>query len=144
MALWTADKVADSFLELLSRDENLRKALLVCAAARSLTDEVAHRAISLVAGTNGSTDEIIYRLKDLNCVRVRGDGTWRIAEDVQPYLVKRLNEEFDADLLNRLSLLLGPMALPFTDPTDSRLEAARKRHRRAVRRRLKRPRLTVA
>ena len=91
-------------------DDNARKALLACSAALNLNDDVARRAIALVAQSNGSTDTLLDRIKGLSCVWKQWDGTWYVAEDVRASLVDRLGAEVPSDVRNGLHELLADAA----------------------------------
>jgi len=104
-----ASRTADGFLGLLA-DEGARKALLACSAALSLDDDVARRAIALVAGSNGSADALLDRVKSLSCVWREWDGTWYVAEDVRAPLVDRLSGQIPAGMIDRLHELLAEAA----------------------------------
>jgi hypothetical protein len=106
----TTAALAESYLEVLGGGAMARNALLACAAALRLDDEVARQAIALAAGSNGSTDALLRRIKDLGCVARRWDGTWYVADDVRPYLVDRFEREVPAAERVRLRDLLAEHA----------------------------------
>ena len=98
------------YIKLVEDDELTKKALFACAAALRLDDDVACQAIGLVAGSNGSTDAVLRRIKNLNCVWSQWDGAWYIAEDVRRDLVSQLSDIVPADVLVQLRKLLSSHA----------------------------------
>ncbi len=89
--------VADRYLESLADEPQMRSALLVCAAALRLDDATAVEAIRAVAPQEAAAEAVVWRLKKLSCVLPRWDGTWRLAEDVRPHLLNKLEQELDSD-----------------------------------------------
>lgn len=90
------------YIKLLEDDEKTKVALLTCAAALRLDDEVATGAIKLVAESNGSTSELLRRVKNLGCIWKQGDGTWYVAEEVRKDFVEHLYQIVSAPKLVEL------------------------------------------
>ncbi len=87
-----SDLTAKAYLQLLE-DEKAKLALMACSVALRLDDETARKSIDLVAQSNGSTNKLLYQIKNLGCVWKQWDGSWSIAEDVRFYLLQRLRME---------------------------------------------------
>lgn len=121
--------VADSFLARAADDPPLRSALLVCASALCLDDDIAAQAIHLVVGTNGSTTDVLQRLKRLGCVHEQWDGSWYLAHDVRADLVKHLDAEVPEDKVRALRELVAQYADSKAGQfaADGQLTAYRKR-----------------
>lgn len=87
-----SDLTAQAYLQLL-QGEKAKLALMACSVALRLDDETARKSIELVAQSKGSTNELLYQIKNLGCVWKQWDGSWSIAEDVRFYLLERLRKE---------------------------------------------------
>lgn len=109
-----ADSTAQLYLNLLGEDEKAKLALLACSVALRLDDDLAREAIELVAQSNGSTNNLMRRVKKLGCVRKQWDNSWYIAEDVRPYLVEQLyncaSETAQSQLRERMTRLRERLA----------------------------------
>jgi tetratricopeptide (TPR) repeat protein len=97
-----SSSTAQQYIEVFGDDVQARLALLACSAALRLDDEAAHAAIELVAQSNGSTKDLLRRVKNLGCVWREWDGSWYVAEDVRPYLLDRLHEDVPEATVVRL------------------------------------------
>jgi tetratricopeptide (TPR) repeat protein len=88
-----SSSTAQDYFELIGDEPRAKLALLACSAALRLDDETAHVAIELVAQSNGSSESLLQRVKNLGCVWKDWDGSWYVTEDVRPHLLDRLEKE---------------------------------------------------
>ena len=121
--------VAERYLELLADEPRMRLALLVSAAALRLDDATAVEAIQAVAPVKEATEAVVWRLKKLSCVLPRWDGTWRLAEDVRPHLLQKLEQELGADSMVKLRRRLAARAQQAVErcPPNGQITSYRRR-----------------
>ena len=101
---------AQRYLKRLEADPQARLALLACSAALRIDDATASEAIDLIARTNGSTQELVTRVKKLGCVWKEWNGSWHIAEDVRGELAAQLHRELSETTVVQLRELLARKA----------------------------------
>ncbi len=99
--------IKDRFTQLFNNDRQAVLALLACSAALQLDDETACEAVELVAQSNGSSRELMRRVKKLGCVWKEWNGLWHVSEDVRSelfdLLAKELPENTILELRDRLA-----------------------------------------
>ena len=124
--------VADRYLESLADEPQMRSALLVCAAALRLDDATAVEAIRAVAPQEAAAEAVVWRLKKLSCVLPRWDGTWRLAEDVRPHLLNKLEQELDSDTVVKLRRRLAALAQQAAESCSPNGQITSYRKRQAI------------
>ena len=124
--------VADRYLESLADEPQMRSALLVCAADLRLDDATAVEAIRAVAPQEAAAEAVVWRLKKLSCVLPRWDGTWRLAEDVRPHLLNKLEQELDSDTVVKLRRRLAALAQQAAESCSPNGQITSYRKRQAI------------
>ncbi len=102
--------LAELYLNLMGKDPEARRALLACAASLRLDDETALEAIQLVAGSNGHSEKLMRRVKQLGCVWADWNGAWYLSDEVRAELERRLDAEVGAEKVAELRTLLAARA----------------------------------
>lgn len=99
-----------TYLDQFADDLVAQRALLACAAALRLDDELAGAAIEIVAQANGRTRELLHTVKNLGCVWRQWDGSWYLAEDVRKELVGELHRRIPTEQVSKLRSQLADRA----------------------------------
>ena len=97
---------AKTYLDLLP-DEQLEEALLTCSAALVLTDDVARDAIKTVVCSNGMADTLMRRVKNLECIKERWDGSWYVADNFRRDMQALLSDRLDSSTHRKLREILA-------------------------------------
>jgi tetratricopeptide (TPR) repeat protein len=99
-----------TYLERFADDPVAQRALLACAAALRLDDELATEVIEVVVHANGRTRELLHEVKRLGCVWKQWDGSWYFAEEVRKALMDELDQRVPEEESSRLRSHLADRA----------------------------------
>ena len=101
---------AQRYIEIFKDDKQGLLALAACSAALQLDDEAARQAIEIIAQSNGSSRELMRRVKNLGCVWTDRNGLWNVSEDVRRFLFDWLYRELPAASIVKLRECLAEKA----------------------------------
>jgi RNA polymerase sigma factor (TIGR02999 family) len=100
----------ERYLELLEDDQQTLLALAACSAALQLDDKTACQAIEIIAQSNGTTSDLMRRVKNLGCVWIDWNTLWHVSGSLRRSLLERLYREIPAPTITKLRECLAEKA----------------------------------
>ncbi|HET6975070.1 MAG TPA: ECF-type sigma factor [Pyrinomonadaceae bacterium] len=105
-----SNTTAERYIEIFADDRQGLLALAACSAALQLDDETACKAIEVIAQSNGSSFELMRRIKSLGCVWTDWNGLWNVSEGVRRSLFDWLYREIPERSIVKLRECLAERA----------------------------------